>query len=219
MADVSGGPARRGRYHHGDLAASLVDAGLAQLAETGVTGFSVAEIARRIGVSTAAPYRHFADRERLLAAVVTRAADELGAGIARAVGRAGPAASDRLVAAAGAYTEVVRARRVGFDVIFAPALRALRDEDLARAGRAVMEQLIDPATELAGTDGALRLVEQVVVLAHGYATLDADGFLAADRVTAETTGERTRRAAAALIDGVLLDGDGGRGDVPAPGSA
>jgi hypothetical protein len=48
---------------------------------------------------------------------------------------------------------------------------------------------------------------------------DADRFLAADRVTAETTGERTRRAAAALIDGVLLDGDGGRGDVPAPGSA
>lgn len=105
----------------------------------------------------------------------------------------------------------MRARRVGVDVIFAPTLRALRDEDLARAGRAVMEQFIGPAVDLVGAEGALRLVEQVVVLAHGYATLDADGFLAADRVTTESTGERARRAAAALIDGVPGDGDGGGG--------
>ncbi|NMO93729.1 TetR/AcrR family transcriptional regulator [Actinomycetospora sp. TBRC 11914] len=200
---MPGGPARRGRYHHGDLAASLVDAGLAHLAEDGVAGFSVSRIARRVGVSTAAPYRHFADRDRFLAAVVTRAADALAEGIARALVAAGTDPGERLAAAAGAYAEVVRADRVGFDVIFAPDLRALHDEELARAGRHVMDLLVAPALELAGPDGALPLVEQVVVLAHGYATLDAGGFLSADRVTEAPTAERARRAAAALIAGAL----------------
>jgi AcrR family transcriptional regulator len=205
---VPGGPARRGRYHHGDLAETLVEAGLVQLAESGAAGFSVSEVARRVGVSTAAPYRHFADRDRFLVAVVTRAADALADGIAAALDGAGPAPRDRLAAAAGAYTEVVAAHRVGFDVIFAPGLRELRDEELARAGRALTGLLFGPALELAGPDGALRLVEQVVVLAHGYATLDAGGFLSADRVTDDPTAERARRAAAVLIDGTL------RGDQP-----
>ncbi|MCD2195447.1 TetR/AcrR family transcriptional regulator [Actinomycetospora endophytica] len=200
---MPGGPARRGRYHHGDLAATLVDAGLAQLAETGVAAFSVSEVARRVGVSTAAPYRHFADRDRFLAAVVTRAADALAAGIARALDEAGPDPRERLAAAAGAYTETVSVHRVGFDVIFAPGLRELRDEELARAGRELTGLLFPPALDLAGPDGALRLVEQVVVLAHGYATLDADGFLSSDRVTDEPTAVRARRAAAALIDGAV----------------
>ncbi len=201
---MPGGPARRGRYHHGDLATTLVDAGLAQLAESGIAGFSVSQIARRVGVSTAAPYRHFADRDRFLAAVVTRAADALGTGIADALDAAGPDPRDRLAAAAGAYAEVVRGHRVGFDVIFSPELRALRDEDLARSGREVMSLVMGPALELTGADGALSLVEQVVVLAHGYATLDAGGFLSADRVTDAPTVERARRAARALIDGVVL---------------
>jgi AcrR family transcriptional regulator len=200
---VPGGPARRGRYHHGDLPATLVEAGLAQLAEAGVAGFSVSAIARRVGVSTAAPYRHFADRDRFLAAVVARAADALGAGIARALDGAGADPGARLAAAAGAYAEVVRDQRVGFDVVFAPDLRALHDEELARAGREVMDLLMGPALELAGPDRALALVERVVVLAHGYATLDAGGFLSADRVTDAPTGERARRAAAALIAGTL----------------
>jgi AcrR family transcriptional regulator len=201
---VSGGPARRGRYHHGDLAASLVTAGLDQLAEAGVAGFSVSQIARRLGVSTAAPYRHFADRDRFLAAVVTRAADALGEGIADALDGAGADPRARLAAAAGAYADVVRVHRVGFDVIFAPDLRALHDEDLARAGRDVMNLLMGPALELAGPDGALGLVEQVIVLAHGYATLDAEGFLSGDRVTDAPTRERARRAATALIAGAAL---------------
>ncbi len=203
---MPGGPARRGRYHHGALAASLVDAGLAQLGEAGTAGFSVAQVARRVGVSTAAPYRHFADRDHFLAAVVTRAADHLAEGIAGALDGAGSDPRQRLAAAVGAYTEVVSEHRVGFDVIFAPALRDLHDEDLARAGRDVMGLLFGPALELAGPDAALRLIEQVVVLAHGYATLDADGFLATDRVTDEPTPARARRAALALIDGALTDG-------------
>src|SRR5580658_1720128 len=66
-------PAKGGRYHHGDLRAALVDAAIGLIAERGVRDFSVAEASRRLGVSAAAPYRHFADREDLLAAVAVRA--------------------------------------------------------------------------------------------------------------------------------------------------
>ncbi|MFC5064619.1 TetR/AcrR family transcriptional regulator [Actinomycetospora atypica] len=198
---MPGGPRQRGRYHHGDLPSALVDAGLEQLAAAGSAGFSVAEVARRVGVSTAAPYRHFTDRDGFLAAVAARAARLLAVAVGEAVEAAGPDPRDRLAAAAGAYAAVVAERRVGFDVIFSPALRAVRDRELAEAGRGLMALFLDPAGEIAG-EAALRLTEQVVVLAHGYATLDADGFLTTDRVTDEPTPERARRAARALIDGM-----------------
>src|SRR5215472_16084898 len=63
-------PAKGGRYHHGDLRSALVDAAISVIAERGVRGFSLAEATRRLGVTTAAPYRHFTDRDDLLAAEV-----------------------------------------------------------------------------------------------------------------------------------------------------
>src|SRR5579863_6539240 len=64
---------KAGRYHHGDLRTALIDAAVSLIAERGVRGFSLAEASRRVGVSSAAPYRHFADRDDLLAAVAVRA--------------------------------------------------------------------------------------------------------------------------------------------------
>ena len=56
-------------YHHGDLRKALLDAASALLAEVGVAAISLREVARRAGVSHNAPYRHFADRDALLAAL------------------------------------------------------------------------------------------------------------------------------------------------------
>ncbi|TCK21260.1 TetR/AcrR family transcriptional regulator [Pseudonocardia endophytica] len=200
---MPGGPRSRGRYHHGDLPSALLDAGLVHLAAAGPSGFSVAEVARRVGVSTASPYRHFTNRDGFLAAVAARAANLLAASLAEATTAAGADPGDRLAAAAGAYAAFVSERRVGLDTIFSPALRSVQDVDLAQAGRAVMDLFLDPARELAGERG-LALTERVVALAHGYGTLDADGFLTADRVTDEPTATRARRAARALIDGDMI---------------
>lgn len=64
-------------YHHGNLREALLQAALALIAEVGPTGFTLREVARRAGVSHNAPYRHFVDKEALLAAVATQGFHEL----------------------------------------------------------------------------------------------------------------------------------------------
>lgn len=56
-------------YHHGDLRQSLIDAAIALINEEGISDLSLRQVARRVGVSHNAPYRHFEDKEALLAAV------------------------------------------------------------------------------------------------------------------------------------------------------
>src|SRR5881394_2722802 len=65
------GAGRRG-YHHGNLREALIRAALDLIAEKGPTGFTFADAARSAGVSAAAPYRHFRDRDELLSDIATR---------------------------------------------------------------------------------------------------------------------------------------------------
>src|SRR4051812_26394436 len=64
-------------YHHGDLKNALIQAAQALLAERGADDFSLREVARRAGVSPAAPAHHFGDAQGLLTAVATLAFEEL----------------------------------------------------------------------------------------------------------------------------------------------
>ncbi len=59
----------RTTYHHGDLKNSLIEAGIEILAKEGVGGLSLRKVARKAGVSHAAPYAHFADKQALIAAI------------------------------------------------------------------------------------------------------------------------------------------------------
>lgn len=77
-------------YHHGNLRAALIQATLRAIAEDGPDGFTLRDVARRAGVSPAAPYRHFQDKDELLAAVAAECADRLGRMVAAAVAEAPP---------------------------------------------------------------------------------------------------------------------------------
>jgi AcrR family transcriptional regulator len=77
-------------YHHGNLRAALLQATLRAIAEDGPDGFTLRDVARRAGVSPAAPYRHFRDKDELLAAVAAECADRLGRMVAAAVAEAPP---------------------------------------------------------------------------------------------------------------------------------
>ncbi|MGW7579308.1 TetR/AcrR family transcriptional regulator [Streptomyces sp. NPDC054765] len=71
------GDRQRDRYHHGSLKESLIAGARELLKEKGTGNFSLSELARRVGVSTAAPYRHFESREALLGAVAAQGYEEL----------------------------------------------------------------------------------------------------------------------------------------------
>ncbi len=78
-----GGNAGPRGYHHGNLREALIDAALALIAEKGPAGFTIAEAARAAGVSPAAPYRHFRDRDELMAGVASRGFARFEAVLAR----------------------------------------------------------------------------------------------------------------------------------------
>src|SRR3954465_7759511 len=71
-------------YHHGNLKEALIRAALDLIKEKGPAGFTFAEAARSAGVSPAAPYRHFRDRDELLASVALRGFEQFEAALARA---------------------------------------------------------------------------------------------------------------------------------------
>jgi len=108
----------RAAYHHGDLRAQLI-AAVRELVEThGPDGFSVAEAARRAGVSSAAPYKHFKDRPAILRGVVSEAMDRLRAAM-EAGAASYPAGSIEAVAAVGrAYVSFARAEPGVFRLVF-----------------------------------------------------------------------------------------------------
>jgi AcrR family transcriptional regulator len=79
-------PTKQRSYHHGDLRRALVETSIELLEEGGVEALSVAEAGRRLGVSSAAPYKHFADRRELLHAVAAEGNRRLTEHIIETVG-------------------------------------------------------------------------------------------------------------------------------------
>jgi AcrR family transcriptional regulator len=168
-------PAKGGRYHHGDLRSALVDAATGVIAERGVRGFSLAETTRRLGVTTAAPYRHFAGRDELLAAVAARALSDFAAMLGGAVDAADTPAH-RLAAMAGAYVRFAAQQRPLFDTIFSSGLDKSRYPELQRAWEPV-DALLAVVLEVCDGDPAAAdaLASAVEATAHGHAMLLIDG--------------------------------------------
>jgi AcrR family transcriptional regulator len=168
------------RYHHGDLRAALVDAALELIAERGLDALSVAEVARRTGVSPAAPYRHFPTRHALLKATAIRAAELLAADLQDTLtAHTTDDPCEALAVTAGVYVRFVARHHAGFELIYADQLRDVSDPDLAAAGRAVMDLLLPLAMAITDHDAeaAIALLEKHVAAAHGYAALHLTGFL------------------------------------------
>ena len=162
-------------YHHGDLRSALVEAGLAILAEGGDLGaLSLREAARRAGVSAMAPYRHFADKDALLAAVATVGFERLAAALRAADAAASPVAA--LKAQGVAYVAFACARPSLFRLMFGAGAPAKADE-LATAANATFKLLADRVATVAPPHEAIDRTLADWALVHGLAMLAVDGQL------------------------------------------
>lgn len=105
-------------YHHGDLRQALVDAGLALLADSGPSGLSLRGVARKAGVSPAAPYHHFANKSELLAAIGAEGFELLEEELREARATAGCELGEDLSACGSAYVRFALAHPAHFRVMF-----------------------------------------------------------------------------------------------------
>ena len=195
------GPSGRGRYHHGGLPDALVETAIALIGEHGTAAFSMAEASRRLGVAVSAPYRHFADRDALLAAVAVRAAGLLGEMLGRQAASGSP--EQRLAAAAQAYVRFADEQRALFQALAGSGLDKDRHPEIGRAARPIGAAFMSPAAELAGGDqaAAARLVSVIVATAHGHAMLMLDGTFGSGQQAADTAAGQAGKATLALITG------------------
>lgn len=194
------GPGKRGRYHHGDLAAALVDVAIEVIGERGVRDFSMAEASRRLGVAVSAPYAHFADRNDLLAAVAVRAYQQFYAAVVPA--EAGLAPAHRLAAMARGYVRFAAANRPLFEVLYEAGLDKTGHPEIEAAEQPIDDAFMTCVNAISGgpgpAAGELALALEATALGHATLLLDSGQQPAAEDV--ERTAERAARATHALIE-------------------
>ncbi|HKJ40366.1 MAG TPA: TetR/AcrR family transcriptional regulator, partial [Anaerolineales bacterium] len=113
-------------YHHGDLKNALIKAGVKILAKEGVSGLSLRKVAKQAGVSHAAPYSHFADKQALIAAISTEGFKQLYKQIASAR-EAHQDPSALLLETAGAYIQFAMNEPDRFKLMFSSVIEKEKD--------------------------------------------------------------------------------------------
>ncbi len=168
-------------YHHGNLKEALVRAALELIAEKGPAGFTFADAARWAGVSPAAPYRHYRDRDALLADVAKRGFDEFAAALAKAWNDGKPdlmSAFDRL---GKAYLAFARSEPAYYSAMFEAGVPVDADPELRDAGERAFAVLRGAAEHLValmpanGRPPALMVALHIWSMTHGIASLFGRG--------------------------------------------
>jgi AcrR family transcriptional regulator len=127
-------------YHHGNLRNELLDTAEAQLAEAGTEELSLRALARRVGVSQTAPYRHFSDKNDLLAALAARGYRKLLDALESAGQRAGAGPVEQMHAFAHCYVNYAVANPDLFKLMFGPTLQPQKTyPELYQASRETYE--------------------------------------------------------------------------------
>jgi AcrR family transcriptional regulator len=170
-------------YHHGNLKEALVRAALALIAEKGPAGFTFAEAARWAGVSPAAPYRHFSDRDELLADVARRGFELFTAALQDAWNDGLPDPMTAFERIGKAYLAFARAEPAYYSAMFEAGVPLDASPDLAAAGErafAVLRrasEILVARLPAKNRPPALMMALHVWSFSHGIASLfgRADG--------------------------------------------
>jgi AcrR family transcriptional regulator len=184
----------RSPYHHGDLRAACLRAAMELLEEGGATALSLRAVARRAGVSPAAPYRHYADRDALISAVAAVGYRELAEQLAAA--HPSPSTADDFGAIAVAYVQFALQRPALFRVMFAEPCDTDNSERVA-ATNAISEYVSAIVQQSFPGFDTEALSTAAWALVHGLAFLHLDGKL--DASTPDVVSNRVRAAVHAVL--------------------
>ena len=167
-------------YHHGDLRRALIDAALALVAEGSLADLSLREVARRAGVTYAAPYHHFADKSALLAAVARQGFEELISALELAAARR-TTLQTQMLAMAEAYVTFAVGHASHYRVMFLPAVKQSADADELHvtADRAfgLLQDRVAQARAEESERAHQMLATTVWAALHGLSLLAIDGIL------------------------------------------
>ena len=175
------GPGGRRGYHHGNLREALIQAALDLIAKKGPAGFTFADAARSAGVSAAAPYRHFRDRDALIADVARRGFELFAVHLGRAWNDGRPDPFTAFENVGRAYLAFARDEPAYYSAMFEAGLSHDVSQELREAGdrafaviRTASERLVTqlPAGQ---RPPAFMVALHVWALSHGIASLFARG--------------------------------------------
>jgi AcrR family transcriptional regulator len=172
---------QRSSYHHGNLREAMIEAALDMIAARGPNGFTLAEVARAVGVSGAAPYRHFKDRNALIGEIARQGFERFAAELRAAWDEGRPNARAAIENCGRAYLAFARKEPAFYAAMFEPGFH-LEDEPtlLAASERAfgVLREAADAAIRtLPGPNRppALMVALHIWSMAHGVASLFIEG--------------------------------------------
>lgn len=173
--------AERG-YHHGNLKEALLQAALDLIAQKGAAGFTFADAARMAGVSPAAPYRHFRDRDELLPSIAQRGFEQFEAQLAAAWDDGRPDTVTAFERVGKAYLAFARTEPAFYSAMFESGVAADSTAGLLAAGerafgviRAAAERLAALAPPNVPRPPALMMALHIWSMSHGVASLFARG--------------------------------------------
>jgi AcrR family transcriptional regulator len=195
-------------YHHGDLRRALIDTALSMVTEEGAWNFTLREVARRAGVSHAAPYNHFADKSALLAEVAALGFQMLRQHMETAARRQPRSSRQALTGIATGYIRFGVEHPAHYRLMFGPDLaergRHPTLDDAADATFAVLTGALERG-QAAGEVRRGSVPDQAVAawsLVHGLTTLLIDRRLTFIGLSTAEAERHARLACAALIEGL-----------------
>ncbi len=169
----------RRHYHHGRLKDALLEAARALVSERGLAGFTLAEAAKLVGVTGAAPYRHFPDRDALMSELARRGFEAFGERLQGAWRNGRPDPQQAIRRMGGAYLAFVRAEPGLYAAMFGAARVSAAPDVDGVAGRAfqILRQASAAVLPPGAAPDAQALALQLWALSHGVATLMIAGHL------------------------------------------
>ena len=202
-------PVRRAtRYHHGDLRRALIDTALAMVTEEGAWNFTLREVARRAGVSHAAPYNHFEEKSALLAEVAALGFESLRRTMETAARRHPRSARQAFAGIADAYVRFGVDHPAHYRLMFGAELAEKARYPALQAASDAAFAVLTGVLERGQSSGQVRreaVRDQALAawsLVHGLTTLFIDqrlSFLGVSTVDAE---RHARHAGMALFEGL-----------------